>query len=227
MEGVPTLQQFSTFTLIEGIISEKSPCPSMNLQWQNLIRRLDQGSWGESSQCLLDRIIDLYSHKVTSIILEALLPANCKILNLKKCHHVTEECINRMVKRSGDLKILNLSKMANLKVNQLDLFSFQSDMINLKLTTVILEGCQEVSDGNIKALLANAPLLVSLNVANCNISDNAFFLNGIPNFVEEVQIKLQYVNVSGCVAFSSQGVHHLCSLCGQTLQSINLIMTNV
>lgn len=61
-----TLKYFTQQTLIQSIVKEDCGCLNEEYQWLSLIQLLDQGSWGDESKKILDKLVKIYGHKVTS-----------------------------------------------------------------------------------------------------------------------------------------------------------------
>ncbi|XP_059155825.1 uncharacterized protein LOC131940922 [Physella acuta] len=233
-----TLKYFTQQTLIQSIVKEDCGCLNEEYKWLSLIQLLDQGSWGDESKKILDKLVQIYGHKVTSKIVEALAPSSARNLSLKACPLVAADCVNNIISRCQQMHTLDLSENPNLNFGNITLFQVHSGLPCQELSAVDLEDCPQITDSDIQALLKNAVNLQILNIAHCGITDKVFLLNEakqlareacfkLPQMADEYDCKLQTVNVSRCKSFTSTGVRHLCTLCGPTLQSLNISWTKV
>jgi hypothetical protein len=110
-----------------------------------------------------------------------------------------------------------------------------------------LSGCSRVRDDGIKAIASGCQCLLYLNISFCRITDLALRYLGM--YAEELAFlslagcseltdaggmalrkgtmckKLQWLDLSGCRNFSSEGLQYLIEGCGQSLKA--LILNNV
>ncbi|KAI8761852.1 F-box/LRR-repeat protein 2 [Biomphalaria glabrata] len=235
---VPTLKHFSRLTLIQCLVNTDSPSLWLGSKCLALLKQLDHGSWGEESNELLRRLVKYYKHKVTSKLVDALLPSNAKTLCLKSCNQITGDCLNKILHRCTHLVSLDLSALPDLNFHLVGLFSLDNGCKYGTLTVVDLDGCTQVTDAVVQNLLRNATSLQSLNIAQTNITDKVFLMDEVKQLAREALIEipgltetydciLQTLDISGCQNVSSTCIRHLCTLCGPTLHTLNIAWTKI
>ncbi|GFN81797.1 F-box/lrr-repeat protein 2-like [Plakobranchus ocellatus] len=236
--SVPALRELLRGLVSELVVQEGSPCLATDIAASHMLLALDQGAWGAESKAVLDRVVLKYSHRLTPRIILGLLPSNTTTLCLKACRLLTEVCMNEIIERCPYLQSLDLAENSDINFSQIHLFQKDENRkIHQSLAHLSLEDC-DVSDKVIHALLTNAPMLQSLNIARCHITDKVFLLNETKQLAREggfqhsslkhgYDSQLQSIDVTGCNQFSSTGVRHLCTLCGPTLRVLKLSWTKI
>lgn len=80
-------------------------------------------------------------------------------------------------------------------------------------------------------IIVNSPQLIYISVASClSLTDDAFNFDSISTDLDkksEILGSLKWIDLSGCQSISSTTLRHLCSLCGQRLERVNLSWTNI
>ncbi|GFS22559.1 F-box/LRR-repeat protein 2-like [Elysia marginata] len=234
---VPSLHKLLRGLVAELVMQEGSPCLATDLAASHLLLSLDQGAWGAESKAVLDTVVQRYPNRVTPRVVLALLPSSTTALTLRECPLITAGCINQIINRCPNLQSLDLAGNAELNFSGIDLFQENGGLVHQSLSHVSLEDCH-VSNHTIQALLKNAPMLQSLNIARCHITDAVFLLNETKQLAREggfqhpslnagYDSQLQSVDVTGCSEFSSTGLRHLCTLCGPSLRVLNMSWTKV
>ncbi|KAK7111559.1 uncharacterized protein [Littorina saxatilis] len=172
--------------------------------------------------------------RMSSGLITCLAPASLRQLSLQDCCHLVTEDVLHILSKCSALNTLSLKNCDGLDIATIVTFA-QSALTSL--VTLNLSSCT-VTDEDVQGLVRTAPLLRHLMLADTLVGDTAFLEDLASQAQREMALQtwemtgkfaaqLVTVDVSRCRGFTSEGLLHLCSLCGPSLRSVNLQHTQV
>ncbi|XP_065071249.1 uncharacterized protein LOC135695947, partial [Rhopilema esculentum] len=182
----------------------------------------------------LERILEILVERqpklVTDSILKLLLSGkfHFKRLILKGCSSLTLEGFSSAIQNQPHIKHLDISSCENLADASL------GNVLALHLQhleSLSFESCDNLCDDIVKVIISKCAHIKYLSLA-CSpcLTDEMF---NFESFVqsckdgERILSSLSRIDLSGCQGISSKSVRNLFSLCGSTLESVDISWTKV
>eukprot|EP00112_Aurelia_sp_Birch-Aquarium-sp1_P022087 Seg611.7 transcript_id=Seg611.7/GoldUCD/mRNA.D3Y31 product="SCF E3 ubiquitin ligase complex F-box protein grrA" protein_id=Seg611.7/GoldUCD/D3Y31 len=179
---------------------------------------------------LLSAIVDENPTAMNDDLLVLLLSGSIhmKSLVLKNCVNVTIDGLTSALKCQPYIQHIDMSGCNQLAKPSIG--KVFGETLN-GLESIILESCDQLNDETLKDIIVNSPQLIYISVASClSLTDDAFNFDSISTDLDkksEILGSLKWIDLSGCQSISSTTLRHLCSLCGQRLERVNLSWTNI
>ncbi|KAK4774751.1 hypothetical protein SAY86_009686 [Trapa natans] len=140
-------------------------------------------------------------------------------LQLEECHRVSQYGLFGSIMNShGTLKSLALAKCLGIKDFDKDVELHLMISPCMSLSSLSITNCPGFGDSNLVILGKICPQLQNLDLIGlCKITDS-----GLLPFLDDCELGLAKVNISGCINLTDEAISALCSTHGWGLEVLNL-----
>lgn len=144
---------------------------------------------------------------------------NCKQLSeltLSRCRHITDTGLKRIAEYSGAiLQILDISSC--MRVSDVGLKALAAKC--RRIVFVNLSSCHSITTAGVSSLVDSCSFITDLNVSGCpEVSGISLVQSQSSNEYKPTNLKLQYLNLSWCLAFNDSSLNTIANRCPHLLQ---------
>lgn len=200
-----------------------------------LIGLLKTEAFSAVSLDVLKLILRDHSSELSNDVLVSLAPPHLKEISLSGCTKLSLSGINGLVRKCHKLRNLDLTGCNYLMSPSLFHYFGRTTPC---LTSLTLNDCSTVTNEIVKVILLTLTMLKHLGLSMCKRLTDAAFLLVYPNTTDKSKTQqvnlngqplchLTSIDISGCPRLTSAAIRHLSTLCGPTLESVNIAFTRI